>query len=150
MEQIGQVLAIAVRTARNGPMRETPEAAAVAGAGLEGDLAPAPDRGVTIISSQQWEETKAALTAELPWHTRRANVLVDVARLAPLIGATIRVGDALIEIRGETRPCGLMDELHAGLKAALKPECRGGVHGYVRQGGRIGVGDALYRVADKD
>jgi MOSC domain-containing protein YiiM len=86
----------------------------MADAGLVGDVEPSAHRGVTFIASQQWEIVQRELGAELPWHTRRANVLVDAASLKHLIGRTIRVGELEVAIGAETRPCGLMDELHQG------------------------------------
>jgi hypothetical protein len=36
-----------------------------------------------------------------------------------------------------------MDQQHQGLKEALKPDCRAGVHGQVISGGTVHVGDAV-------
>ena len=120
-----RVAAIAVRTAVDGPMREIQRAVAAVDGGVDGDLDCAPDRGITFISSQQWLQVVRELGAELPWHTRRANVLVDAPELAYWIGKTIRVGGVEVAVKAETKPCGLMDQLHRGLKDALVPECRG-------------------------
>lgn len=140
---IGRVLAIALRCRDKGKMTEVSEAAAQLGSGLDGDLAAQAYRGVTLIAAGQWAEVQKELAAELPWYTRRANVLVDAERLGPLIGSEITIGEVRLKIEGETRPCELMDRLHEGLKAALKPDCRGGVHGRVLQPGTIRVGDAV-------
>lgn len=142
----GRVLGIALR---NGPlvMREVPTAQATAGAGLTGDHQVSAERGITFISAPQWAEVTRELNAELPWFTRRANVLLDWPALGELIGRTIRVGPVRVAIKGETRPCGLMDRLYNGLRAALKPEFRAGVHGEVLNAGQIQVGDEV-RVED--
>lgn len=145
---IGPVIAIAVRTARRGPMREVPVAEAQLDGGLSGDLSVSADRGVTLLSARDWAQVRRELGADLPWHTRRANVLIDADGLGGLIGQIVRVGDVELEIKGETRPCGLMDELHNGLRAVLTPDCRAGVHGRVRRGGRMRVGDSVAIVAD--
>jgi MOSC domain-containing protein YiiM len=144
---IGKVLAIAVRTAQNGPMREVAEVRAETGGGLDGDVKPAPHRGISLITAPQWRQVQQDLHADLPWHTRRANVLLDMHGLAPLIGKQIEIGELRIEVKGETRPCGLMDELHQGLRAALVPDCRGGVHGQILRGGTLRIGDPV-RIAD--
>ncbi len=140
-EVIGKVLGLAVRTARGGPMRELREADGVENSGLSLDLPPISTRGLTLISAPQWGEVTRELSVALPWHTRRANVLVDIARLGPLIGATVRIGELVLEVKNETKPCSMMDEMHAGLQNVLKPDCRGGVYGRIARGGRIRVGD---------
>lgn len=140
---LAAVEAIAIRTGRRAPMRELQEIEASEGGGLAGDVPAAGHRGVTLISSPQWRETTAQLGVELPWHTRRANILLDAPRLGPWIGRTVRIGEVVIEITGETLPCGLMDELSPGLRTALAPDARGGVHGRILRGGVIRVGDKV-------
>ncbi len=140
---VGKVLALAVRTQRKGPMRELEQVRATADFGLDGDQPVKDFRGITLLSQPQWEGVQAELNADMPWHTRRANLLTDVPRLGEWIGRTIRIGSVVVEITGETRPCGLMDELQPGLQTALKPECRAGVHGHIRESGSIRVGDEI-------
>lgn len=137
------VTGIAIRTAAGGPMQELPEADMLEGRGLRGDVDSSADRGVTFLSGRQWAEVVRELGVNLPWHTRRANILLDSVGLAPWVGRTIRLGDGLVHIVGETRPCALMDRFHRGLKAALTPDMRAGVHGRVLRGGRIRVGDRV-------
>ena len=146
---IGRVLALALRCRDKAKMSEVTEAAAERDGGLVGDLAVQAYRGVTLIAAGQWAEVQKELDTELPWYTRRANVLVDAERLGHLIGQEIRIGEVPLKIEGETRPCELMDRLHNGLKAALKPECRGGVHGRVLRGGTIRVGDLVTCLTQK-
>lgn len=141
--EIGKVVAIALRLGVKAPMMEVQEATAVAEGGLAGDVRAAPDRGMTLISAPQWNQVCKELGVGLPWHTRRANVLIDVASLSELAGRTLQVGSVEVGITGETRPCGLMDELHPGLRAALAPGWRGGVTCRIIRGGTIRVGDAV-------
>ena len=138
-----RVMSIAIRTAKNGPMRELVEAEAEPGRGLTGDLRVSRSRGLTLLAQEQWQEVLQDLGAELPWHTRRANLLIAGLRLVDTIGKQLQIGEVLLEVLGETEPCGLMDRQHFGLRAALTPECRAGVHGSVIQGGTIRVGDAV-------
>ena len=53
------------------------------------------------------------------------------------------MGSALIRIRGETRPCRLMEETHRGLQSALEIDTRGGVYGEVLDDGEIAAGDPV-------
>ncbi len=142
-EPIGRVVAIAVRSAARRPMIEIEQALARIGGGLEGDYAARGARGISFLSAAQWEAVTRELSADLPWHTRRANVLVDANGLAHLIGRRIRFGEVEVRVEGETAPCGLMDALHPGLRAALHGDCRGGVYGRVLHGGQFRVGDTL-------
>ncbi len=140
---VGKVLSIALRTSENGPMREVSAARAGENAGIDGDVQPSAERGITLLAAGQWRQVTAELGSPLPWHTRRANILVDAGGLGHLIGKTIRIGPVELRINAETKPCGLMDKLHAGLRAALKPDCRGGVYGTILRGGPIRVGDEI-------
>ena len=142
-QPVGKVLAIAVRTAQRGPMKEVAEAAATPDAGLTGDITVTKDRGISLISATQWEQVTRELRADLPWHTRRANVLIDSDSLGALIGRTVRLGELLLHVTAETKPCALMDKLHQGLRQALVPDFRGGILARVIEGGRIRVGDQL-------
>ena len=139
----GRVAAIAIRTSKQGPMREIARAEATVDAGIAGDIPVKPERGITFISAEQWRDVEAALERPLAWHTRRANVLVEGLPLADLIGRTIRCGAVSVHVLKETKPCVLMDILQPGLKPALQPECRGGVHGRVLSSGAFAVGDAI-------
>ena len=124
-------------------MKEVASATAVQDGGLQGDIAVAARRGITFLASGHWGQVTSELGVPLAWHTRRANVLVDAPRIGHLIGRIVRVGDAEVEILGETKPCDLMDALHPGLKNALVADCRAGVHGRVLSGGEFKVGDTL-------
>lgn len=140
---VGTIVGIAIRSAKNGPMKEIPEAVAVSRRGIEGDLPSSPARGITLISSVQWRQVIRQLGEDLPWHARRSNVLVDAPELGKLIGRKILLGSVQMEVEGETEPCGLMDQICPGLREVLIPDCRGGVHGSVVLGGRFKMGDHL-------
>ena len=102
-------------------------------------------RQITLIDEDSWQAALADLGAsDLPWHTRRANLLVSGLRLPRAAGATIAIGASLrIWITGECDPCPRMDELTPGLKTALAPDWRGGVTGRVIADGTIAVGDEV-------
>jgi MOSC domain-containing protein YiiM len=142
------VLAIALRTSRRGPMREVQCVAAEAGRGLAGDLPTSEDRGITLLADAQWRRVVRSLRTDLPWHTRRANVLVRAEQLGHLIGRTIEIGEVRVCVADETRPCGEMDRQFPGLKSALTGDCAGGVHGRILNSGVIQVGDRIHLFGD--
>lgn len=147
---IGVVRGIAVKTARRAPLREIAEAEAVEGGGITEDLPVSPKRGITLLDLSAWRETCREIGEDLPWTTRRANVLVEGADLQSLIGKTVRLGGVEIAVGGETDPCSRMREFHPDLEERLKPQCRGGVYGRVVRGGVFRVGDSLVAVSDPD
>ena len=110
--------------------------------GLDPEARPGGRRQVTLLEREVWEARTAAL-GELDPALRRANLRVRNLPLADSTGKVLRVGSCRIEIRGETKPCRLMDELSPGLKDALFPDWGGGAFGVVLEGGPIAVGDAL-------
>ncbi len=79
----------------------------------------------------------------MDWTERRSNVLVSGLDLQALVGSQIRLGSALVEVRGEVVPCHVMDAAKKGLKRALKLEWRGGVYGRVVESGQVHVGDKI-------
>ncbi len=140
---IGRVLAIARKSAVGGPMIDL-ESARVA---TDGTLDEAPptslERGLTLLSAAQWKAACDDLGMALPWTARRANVLVEVDTLGPLIGKRARLGSVLLRITGETKPCRQMEETQKGLLKALVPDQRGGVTAHVERGGAFKLGDVL-------
>lgn len=134
---------IAVRGARRAPMREVQEASVTLTDGIVEDYRGAGLRQVTFIDAGQWRQVIEELGVDLPWHTRRANLLVDGLDLPATVGSRLRIGDCLFEIHGETDPCERMDELQAGLRQGLTPEMRGGVWGRVIESGQLRVGQSV-------
>lgn len=98
-------------------------------------------RQVTLLSRAGWDAACAKVGSRLPWTARRANLFTDGIDLRKTTGYTLRVGGAVLVISGETVPCGRMDEACVGLRAALRPNWRGGVTAYVIRPGSIAVGD---------
>jgi MOSC domain-containing protein YiiM len=136
----GTILALAYRPKTGDAMIEIDRADVSIGQGLELEPAHKGKRGVTLLSRQSWNDVCRELKADIPWHTRRANVLIDGLDLRSLVGHTLQIGDVRLQVHGETKPCALMDKLHPGLRGALVPEFRGGVHAEVITGGSIVVG----------
>jgi MOSC domain-containing protein YiiM len=105
-------------------------------------------RQVSLIEAESWDTALADLHLSadrlLPWHVRRANLLVEGLRLPREAGKVIAIGASLrIEVTCECDPCSRMDEILPGLKAALLPDWRGGVLGRVLTDGEIAIGDQV-------
>ena len=141
---MGQLLNIAIRDGSRAPMQERQEAEISTESGIQDDYKGTRDgRQVTILEKSAWETTCQELGADLPWTTRRANLLVEGVNLQDTLGAQIQIGDVLLEVTEETLPCGRMDELHQGLRDALTPDWRGGVSCVVVKGANVRIGDAV-------
>ena len=141
---MAELTAIWLKRARRGPMDLEEEARAVAGRGLEGNANQGGHRQVTLLDAEAWERVEAELGSSVDPSARRANLLVRGLELSDSRGRVLRVGACRIRVRGETRPCGRMDQAFPGLRAALDPEWRGGIYGEVLIGGDIALGDAIY------
>jgi MOSC domain-containing protein YiiM len=138
----GRIAAIALKPEHRGAMHEV-DSAELGQRGFDGQVPTSGHRRVTLISAEQWAETMAELGASLPWHARRANVLVEGLRGPEMLGKTLQVGDIELQVNGETDPCERMDEIHGGLRQALEPDCRGGVYASVVRPGTLRVGDTI-------
>ena len=140
---MGRVVGIYLRPSAHTPVRSADSADAIVGQGLEGDHAGGGNRQVTLIEQEKWRAACQELGRELSGGMRRANLVVEGLSLSQAIGGRLRLGDVMIHVRGETRPCRLMDDKVAGLQQALSPDCRGGVYGKVVEGGVVSVGTVV-------
>ena len=142
---MGKLLGIAYRDAPHQPMREIGTGYLSRAGGVEGDFrGKKGPRQVTVLCAEKWQAACAELGAELPWTTRRANLLVSGVTIGPeAVGRTLQVGTALLRVTRETDPCRRMDEQHDGLKRALTPDWRGGACCEVIGDGEIAVGYAV-------
>jgi MOSC domain-containing protein YiiM len=139
----GVLKAIAHRPTDGQPMTEVREIIVLAGRGPEVENRKPGKREITLLSAESWAAACRDLGVDLPWWRRRANLLIEGLDLSATIGRTLFIGSIRIQVHGETKPCGLMDQQHAGLRQALVPDCRGGVYGQVLAGGTIRVGDPV-------
>ena len=140
---VGTLLAIHLRPGARVPVVAVARATAIANQGLDGDHAVGGRRQVTLLAVEAWRAACAELGRDLDPAVRRANLLVEGLDLRAAIGGSITLGDVVVDVLGETRPCELMDDGgRLGLMAALRPERRGGVFGRIRAGGELRVGMA--------
>ena len=140
----GKLIGIAKVAELRAPLQKMESSNITVEAGIDGDARGRKlNRQVTVLFRESWEDACRELDVELPWTTRRANLLVAGVDAPQSVGGKIRIGDVTLEIMQETEPCMLMERAHTGLKAALTPKWRGGVCCKVLSGGRIAVGDAV-------
>ncbi len=141
---MGRLAGIARREQKRAPMETLEQAEVSDQTGVAKDFRGKPGkRTVTVISSRAWREVCAELGQDIPWTTRRANLLVDDIDLPRSIGQIIEVGEVRLEVTMEVDPCHRMDEQVEGLKAALTPNWRGGVGCTVLQNGSVSIGDPV-------
>jgi len=121
------------------PMRETVAARITKAQGVGSDARGKPGpRQVTVLTRAGWEAACAEIgIGYLPWTMRRANLLVDGIELKGKVGYDLQVGDAVLAITGETRPCERMSQAQPGLRAALEHDWRGGVTCRVVRSGNV-------------
>lgn len=139
----GRVEAIWIKRQRRGRMDSVDTATFVADRGIVGNANQGGRRQVTLLSREAWQDVQRDLGHAVDPGSRRANVMVAGVDLEGSRDRVLRLGGVRIRVAGETRPCTLMDEAHAGLRDALDPAWRGGVFGVVLDSGEVGVGDAV-------
>lgn len=149
---MGRLGGIARHDRPRGPIETLHHVSVTRETGVHGDLrgvirpGKSGRRQISLIEAESWQSALADLRLSddqmLPWHVRRANLLVEGIRLPREAGRIIAIGKTLrIEVTCECDPCSRMDEILPGLKAALLPDWRGGVLGRVLADGDIAVGD---------
>jgi MOSC domain-containing protein YiiM len=143
MNTMGTLRAIAVREASRAPMKEQQQVEVTVTQGIVQDYRGTGWRQVTLLDTKQWQQVIAEVGVDLPWHTRRANLLLEGISLPDTVGKRLQIGECVLAIGGETTPCPRMDELQPGLRRTLTPEMRGGVWGKVLRGGHLRVGDSV-------
>ncbi len=140
---MGRLIGIARTHEKLAPLEEMTAVPVTVAKGIEGDARGAnTDRQVTILFREGWEAACKEAGAKLPWVARRANLYVEGLPVPPE-GARLRVGEVVLQVTKETKPCHVMDKAHMGLKAALTPDWRGGVCCNVLSGGTIRLGDVV-------
>ena len=140
---MGTLERIWIKRGRGAPMDARAAARVVAGQGIEGNANQGGWRQVTIIEREVWERHTTALGVTIDPAARRANLMVSGLPLSGARGRTLRIGACRVLIRGETKPCHILDDAATGLQDALRPDWGGGAFGEVLDDGEIRVGDAV-------
>ena len=145
----GRLSGIARHNRPHGVIEVLDSASITREAGLVGDargaLKGAPyRRQISLIERQSWDAAATDAGVALPWHVRRANLLVEGLRIPREPGTWLRIGDTcVIEVTCECDPCARMDAIADGLRKALEPDWRGGFLGKVVSDGDIATGDTI-------
>ncbi|HSL70775.1 MAG TPA: MOSC domain-containing protein [Longimicrobiales bacterium] len=141
------LVSIWIKPQHKRPMKAVQSALLVANRGLLGSANQNGRRQVTVISQERWHAVQQELGVEVDPSLRRANLMVTGIDLRNTRGCLLRVGPAVIDVWGETRPCELMDEGHPGLQAALRADWGGGIFGVIVEGGEVRIGDPVELLA---
>jgi len=140
---MAQLERIWIKRFHGGPMDPVKTAELRQGTGIVGNANQGGWRQVTIMATREWDQVVEALATPVDPSTRRANLLVSGIDLAQTRDKIIRVGNCRLRVRGETRPCNLMDQAEPGLRDALASQWRGGVFAEVLDDGSIQTGDSV-------
>ena len=138
----GKVEAIWSKRGHGGVMDSINQATFVEGEGLIGDANFGATRQVTVIEKEIFDRIASELP-DMDAKMRRANIMVSGIRLQDSRDKVLAIGDVKIRLRGETRPCEVMEEQCPGPRNALDLHWAGGAHGSVIQGGEIRVNDGV-------
>ena len=118
-------------------------ASLVEGMGVEGSANFGSHRQVTIVSLERWLEMMAELDADVDPSARRAELLVSGLDLERSRDRLLAVGECILRVGGETRPCERMEEAHRGLRDVMSRRWGGGVWAEVVRGGEVRVSDPV-------
>ena len=139
----GRLERIWVKRAVRGPMDPVETASLIEGKGVEDSANFGKHRQVTVVALERWLEMMAELDAEVDPSARRADLMISGVDLERSRDRLLKIGDCVLRIGGEVRPCERMDEAFRGLREVMQPQWRGGAWGEVVRGGTIAVGDPV-------
>lgn len=140
----GQLSGIATKPASRAPMVLHEIADISVEDGLAGDWrGKQKNRQVTVLFAEDWATICNVSGSRMPWERRRANILISDMRNPRTAGGQLTIGEIILQITGETKPCNRMNQAFPGLKMLLTPAWRGGMTCRVLTGGTIHLGDPV-------
>ena len=139
----GTLETIWLKRAKLGPMDIQTSSTLIKGKGLQNNANIGGKRQITIIEKEVWENHNQTLNINLPPSARRANLMISGLSLLNSRGKILKIGNCLLRINGETKPCERMDELHKGLKDVMYNNWGGGAFAEVVTEGEIKPGDSV-------
>lgn len=142
----GTVLALALRPEKGGVMALAESLSLTPENGVIGDHGTSKRRQVSLLDVAAWQAACSEAGATLPWTTRRSNILVQCDDLQSLVGQSIQLGTAHVQVLGEVTPCHFMDAAHDGLKDALASDWRGGVYARIIESGVVTPNDVISQI----
>jgi MOSC domain-containing protein YiiM len=139
----GTLTAIWLKRERRAPVDPVSAASVRAGSGLVDNVDQGGRRQITLLSIEAWRQAEIALERSLDPRLRRANLLLSGIELEGSDGRVLQIGNTRVLIRGETKPCNLMEKVCPGLREALSSHWRGGAYGEILTDGELRVGDSV-------
>jgi MOSC domain-containing protein YiiM len=141
----GRLIGICRAREKMAPLETLEQAEVTPEAGISGDVrGTKPGRQVTVLFREGWQDAcRDAGAPQLDWLTRRANLYVEGLERPRENGVRLTIGEVVLQVADETKPCALMEAAQPGLRAAMKPDWRGGVCCDVVRGGTIRLGDVV-------
>lgn len=141
---------IGVRSARGAPITVLDAVDAVQDIGLQGDKAgarPGGKRQVTLVQAEYLGIMRALLAKpNLSYMDLRRNLAVSNINLNALIGHSVRIGSAELEVSGLCHPCKKIEE-NLGFGAFNVMRGHGGLTAKVIKSGVIKINDSLEVIA---
>jgi MOSC domain-containing protein YiiM len=138
-----RVLKLWVRPQEGGPLEERDALTVEEGQGIVGDHTLGRLRHVSIVFEDDWNSAAREIGKQPDPIGRRANVLLSGGNGQRHVKTQIRLGEVLLDVKGELAPCPIMEQAAEGMHEALKPNGRGGIWGRVVRGGEIRRGETL-------
>jgi len=93
----GKLIGIAKVAELRAPLQKMESSNITVEAGIDGDARGRKlNRQVTVLFRESWEDACRELDVELPWTTRRANLLVAGVDAPQSVGGKIRIGDVTL------------------------------------------------------
>lgn len=134
----GRVASIQICTGHRKPMLSCETIEAVKETGLKGDIHAIPQSTRQILLIEN--ETLKAL--KIPPGAVKENITTEGIPLMSLSPRQrLQVGEVILEISKECKPCERMEEIRKGLQSDL--EGRRGMLAFVIESGKIAVGDPI-------